>query len=165
MPGLFIRRKPRPVEVAFGPDGVPDRPVVLVNQVTLALRSEVCARLRAAGDGRVDPDAVEREIARAMLAGWRNLRDEDGVEVPFGPCPACAPAPVAGPGGEAPATGPLSVSGPPQAACTASGPCEGCGGSGDCRDWAVRSWPDALWTPIYEAGTRVLREEERQSGN
>lgn len=133
--------------------------VFLVRPLTLALRNEVRARCRVAGGGRMDEVRVEAEIAKALLAGWRGLRDADsGEEIPFGPCPACHVNGTAT--GTAPPTeGATLLEGPQKAAC------EACGGSGDCRDWAVRNWPDALWSPIYEAGTRFLREEGAQTGN
>ena len=152
-PRLLVRKKVRNLEVRLG------EAVFVIRPLTLALRGETRARCRVAGRGQVDEALAERELSKAMLAGWRGLRDEDtGEEIPFGPCPACQVNGAATPPSVAPSVGPAGV-GPPAVSC------ESCGGSGDSRDWAVRTWPDAIWTPLWEAGLRYLRQEETQSGN
>ena len=136
---IAIKRHPEPAKVKMG------TVTFLVTPITAALRLKIRSRLRVEGDGRVDPERMEAELTKAALAGWEGLCTTDGEEVPFGPCPACA-APVT------PGTG-------------VTAPCQGCGGSKDCRDWALAAFPDAVWTPIYDEACRVLAREEEVSGN
>ena len=140
--GIAIRKDPGPVRVVIGDPG--DHPVTfLVSAMTFTRRASIRARLRKAGNGVVDEEGYARALHKAILEGWEGLRYEDtGGEVPFGPCPACLP---------------------PRAADAPS--CPDCGGSGDCRDWALARFPDAIWDRLALEASRALSREEALLGN
>lgn len=141
MKGLAIRKDRKPMEVRVGDV------VFLVNPLTYAAKAEARNLARKAGGGVVDDEVLARTLYRGILAGWRGLRYEDtGEEVPFGPCPDCAGAGTPGTG-VTPAT------------------CGSCGGTKDCRDWALAVFPDSIWNPIVAEAGRTAAREENLLGN
>lgn len=161
--GIVIRKNPGPSPVVVG--GV----TFFVHRMTFASREEIRAKCRKAGGGTVDPEAFARELHRTILAGWKGLKYEDtGEEIPFGPCPACtgsaaSPATAGQPGTDLASGTPGQglAGGVPGKAAT----CSGCGGSGDCRDWALSQFPADIWIALADEATRVLTREEEAAKN
>lgn len=143
---LSVRKPGEPMRVPMGDV------VFLLRPLTLALQMEVRGRVRRAGDGKVDPERMEAEVCKAILAGWEGLKDGSGAEVPFGPCPECSGAAASPDKGISGGNGAASA-------------CPGCEGSRDCRDWALRAFPYAVWEPLTLAACAPLAAEEEVGKN